>query len=114
MNAAAVRRLALALPDVEEQPHHGFPSFRVRGKIFATLRDPGFVNVLLDPAEAPAAAALAGHAVEELYWGEKLAGVRVDLGKADAKLVRRLLADAHRYKSPAPNRKPARASRSSG
>ncbi len=32
-----VRELALALPEVEEQDHWGRPSFRVRGKIFATL-----------------------------------------------------------------------------
>ena len=31
------RRLALALPEAVEQDHHGRPSFRVRGKIFATL-----------------------------------------------------------------------------
>ena len=32
-----VRALALALPEVEEHDHWGRPSFRVRGKIFATL-----------------------------------------------------------------------------
>ena len=30
------RRLALALPDAVEEDHHGRPSFRVGGKIFAT------------------------------------------------------------------------------
>jgi hypothetical protein len=34
---ADVRKLALALPEAEEQDHHGRPSFRVKGKIFATL-----------------------------------------------------------------------------
>ena len=32
-----VRKLALALPEAEEQAHFDKPSFRVRGKIFATL-----------------------------------------------------------------------------
>jgi hypothetical protein len=32
-----VRELALALPEVEEHDHWGRPSFRIRGKIFATL-----------------------------------------------------------------------------
>ena len=32
-----VRRLALALPETEEQDHRGRPSFRVGNKIFATL-----------------------------------------------------------------------------
>ncbi len=29
--------MALALPESVEQDHHGMPSFRVRGRIFATL-----------------------------------------------------------------------------
>lgn len=32
-----MRRLALALPGAQEQDHRGHPSFRVNGKIFATL-----------------------------------------------------------------------------
>lgn len=32
-----LRRIALALPDAIEQDHHGRPSFRVAGKIFADL-----------------------------------------------------------------------------
>jgi hypothetical protein len=31
------RKLALSLPEAEEQDHRGHPSFCVRGKIFATL-----------------------------------------------------------------------------
>jgi len=31
------RALALSLPEAVEQDHHGRPSFRVDGKIFATL-----------------------------------------------------------------------------
>jgi hypothetical protein len=33
-----VRDIALAQPEAVEQDHHGFPSYRVGGKIFATLR----------------------------------------------------------------------------
>ena len=44
--------LALALPDAVEQDHHGRPSFRVGGKIFATLWDDEHVNVMLDEAES--------------------------------------------------------------
>jgi hypothetical protein len=36
-NAAGMRKLALALPDVEEKSHFEQPDFRVRGKIFAGL-----------------------------------------------------------------------------
>ncbi|MGI8921682.1 MAG: hypothetical protein ACR2HD_08460 [Solirubrobacteraceae bacterium] len=49
-DAATVRRLALALPGTIEQDHHGRPSFRVAGRIFATLWDPGHVNIMLDQA----------------------------------------------------------------
>ena len=34
-----VRQLALALPEAVELPHWGNPSFRVRKRIFATLRE---------------------------------------------------------------------------
>ena len=32
-----IRRMALALPETVEADHHGMPSFRVNGKIFATI-----------------------------------------------------------------------------
>jgi hypothetical protein len=37
MNQYGLRALALALPEALEQPHFDRASFRVRGKIFATL-----------------------------------------------------------------------------
>ena len=36
-----LRRLALALPEVEEGSSYGTPAFRVRGKFFARLREDG-------------------------------------------------------------------------
>ena len=49
MTSDEVRRLALALPEAIEADHHGFPSFRVRGKIFCTLRpDTARLMVKLD------------------------------------------------------------------
>jgi hypothetical protein len=35
-----VRELALALPGTTEQPSYGTPGFRVKGKLFARLREP--------------------------------------------------------------------------
>jgi predicted DNA-binding protein (MmcQ/YjbR family) len=35
--SAIIRALALALPDVEEKPHFGSPSFRFGGKIFIQI-----------------------------------------------------------------------------
>jgi hypothetical protein len=38
ITSEAVVQMALALPEAEEKEHWGRPSFRVRNKIFATLR----------------------------------------------------------------------------
>ena len=37
VTADEARALALSLPEAVEQDHHGRPSFRVGGRIFATL-----------------------------------------------------------------------------
>jgi hypothetical protein len=41
MTFDAVRRIALALPGVEEGTAYGTPAFRVRGKFLARLREDG-------------------------------------------------------------------------
>ena len=51
ITADRARALALALPDATERDHHGRPSFRVAGKIFATLWDGEHLNVMLEPDE---------------------------------------------------------------
>jgi hypothetical protein len=53
MTEDGFRRLALSLPETEEKEHMGHPDFRVRGKIFATLRSPaaGWGMVKLTPFE---------------------------------------------------------------
>ena len=60
------RRLALALPGVEERAHMGHPDFRVGGKIFATLHAPekGTGAVMLLPEQQELATAEHGSAVE--------------------------------------------------
>jgi len=39
LSVAKLRSLALELPEVEEKPSHGVPTFRVAGKLFAALRE---------------------------------------------------------------------------
>lgn len=41
-----------------EQDHHGFPSFRVNGRIFATLPRPDRLRAMLDEPGIRTAAAL--------------------------------------------------------
>jgi hypothetical protein len=90
-----VRRLALALPDALEQDHHGFPSFRVGGRIFATLPDDATLRVMLDEGGIRTAIHDAPGICSEQWWGKKLAAVAVDLATADTELVARLLEEAH-------------------
>jgi hypothetical protein len=96
-----VRRMALALPDTTEAPHHQRTSFRVGGKIFATMPpEGGSVNVLLDEEEARAAAEESPDWVELLWWGRQLSGVRVDLAHADGDILTELLEDAYQRRAP--------------
>jgi hypothetical protein len=88
------RRLALSLPETVEQDHHGRPSFRVRGRIFATLWDPEHMNVMLDEPGILTAVHLHPDVCAEVMWGKRLAAVRVTLPLADSSLLSDLLADA--------------------
>jgi hypothetical protein len=94
------RRLALALPDAVEQDHHGRPSFRVGGKIFATQWDEEYMNVMLDEGGIRTAVEREPETCEEVWWGKRLAAVRVDLARADAELLASLLEDAWENKAP--------------
>ena len=101
MTSGSARRLALSLPETFEQDHHGRPSFRVAGRIFATLWDDDHMNVMLDePGIRTAVQAHAG-ACAEVMWGNCLAAVRVTLSAADPELLADLLADAWEGKAPA-------------
>ncbi len=94
------RRLALALPEVAERDHHGRPSFRVAGKIFATLWDENHMNVMLDESGIHTAAQSTPAACTELWWGKRLRAVHVDLSRMDANALGELLADAWEHKAP--------------
>jgi hypothetical protein len=95
------RALALDLREAVEQDHHGRPSFRVAGRIFATLWDEQHMNVMLDEAGILTAVQDQPGVCSEVWWGKRLAAVRVDLGATDAKLLAELLAEAWEAKAPA-------------
>ncbi|MDQ6807484.1 MAG: MmcQ/YjbR family DNA-binding protein [Actinomycetota bacterium] len=94
------RALALSLPEAAEEDHHGRPSFRVAGKIFATLWDEEHMNVMLDPDGIRTAVQAEPSACAERWWGERLAAVQVALERADADLLCDLLADAWERRAP--------------
>jgi hypothetical protein len=96
-----VRRLALALPGSAEAPHHDMTSFRVGGKLFATMPPEGDrVHIFVSADEVAASCAEYPDMIEELWWGKKLSGCRVLLAAADGTIVRELLAEAWRRKAP--------------
>jgi hypothetical protein len=94
VSADSARRLALAWPDAVEQDHHGRPSFRVRGRIFATLWDAGHMNVMLDEPGIRTAVQDQPEVCQELWWGKRLAAVRVELALAEETQLGQLLEDA--------------------
>lgn len=100
IDASTVRAVALALPEAFEQDHHGRPSFRVGGKIFATLWDANHVNVMLDEPGIRTAVQDDPRGREEVWWGRRLAAVRLDLRAADTDELGELLADAWEGKAP--------------
>jgi hypothetical protein len=93
MSPDDVRAIALSLAEAQEAGHHGRPSFRVRGRIFATLWTPQKLNVMLDPGEI-AAAVQSSPACTEFLWGGVPKAVQVDLEAASEEIVRPLLEEA--------------------
>ncbi len=88
-----IRVIALALPESLEADHHGFPSFRVAGKIFCTLReDRPRIMVKIDPEDQHNFVRSHPDAIERVpgYWGRKGA-TYVDTSATDEDLVATLI-----------------------
>lgn len=57
MRLDTARRFALSLPETTEEPHFEKSSFRVKGKIFATVPEGGkHLHLQVDPMRAQARA----------------------------------------------------------
>jgi hypothetical protein len=95
-----VRLMALGLPETTEQDHHGMTSYRVRGRIFATVPDERHVRIMADEPEILAAVAEDPDTYGPFYWGKRLACVVVDASSADGERIRELLVDAWLKKAP--------------
>ena len=94
------RALALALPGATEADHHGIASFRVGGRIFATVPDVDHMRIMVDESEIRAASAEHPTICEPVYWGKRLACVVVSLRPASSTLLRELLTEAWLRKAP--------------
>ena len=101
MNVAQLRQFAVSLPSVTEEPHFTYSSFRVRGKIFATVPpEEDHLHVFVEEEQRQVALALEPEAVEKLLWGKRVVGLRVRLAKAKPSLVHGLLFQAWSRKAP--------------
>ncbi len=101
LDLSAVRAFALSLPEAVEAPHHDMTSFRVRGKIFLTV-PPEQTHLHIFVPEPARSQALAIHpeALEKLYWGGKVMGVRADVAQAEMAAVESLIRAAWTGKAP--------------
>ena len=87
-------QLALALPGSAEQDHHGRPSFRVGGRIYPAVWDPTHLNVMLDEDRIVELVREAPARCTEVWCGQRLRCVRVDLRSAGPTFVGELLRTA--------------------
>ena len=99
MTPEEVRTIALGFDGTDERDHHGFPAFRTRRRIFATLPDDGHLRVMLTEEGIREAVAQWPGWAEELWWGKKLSAVQVALSSCEADVVAELLEDAWRLHS---------------
>jgi hypothetical protein len=98
---ARVRRIALALPGVEEGLSYGTPAFRVKGKLLARLKEDGGTLVLridLDEREALMAADPDTFFITDHYRG--YLWILVRLSSVDPDDLRRMLEAAWRKQAP--------------
>ena len=100
MNLSTARRLALSLPDATEEDHHGRSSFRVRGRIFATVPDQEHLNIFIEPMDVDGVVMLDPEVFAPVMWGQEVKGVRVDLPRASSRMVLNLLTAAWGRKAP--------------
>jgi capsular polysaccharide biosynthesis protein len=96
MKIDVIRRYAMTLDAVTEEPHHDYSSFRVRGKIFVTVPpSEEVIHVFAAEEDRETALALYPDFLEKLHWGGKVVGLRVTLSTAKPAVVKSLLSKAH-------------------
>ena len=109
MTLEQARRFALSLAHSTEEPHFTYSSFRVGGRIYATVPpEGGLLHIFVPEEERERALMLEPAVTEKLFWGAKAIGVRVHLPKARKTFVEDLLRKAWAHKSA---KKPTRSRR---
>lgn len=100
MDTESARRIALGFSETVELDHFGRPSFRVRGRIFATVPDGTHLNVMIDPFDVDAVVREDPESCAQLLWGKEVRGVRVSLPNASPAMVEELLRTAWKRGTP--------------
>jgi hypothetical protein len=101
LTLAQVRRHALSLEGVNEEPHFDRTSFRVKGKIFVTARPKeSHIHVFVSEAHREPAIAMHGQYISKLLWGGKVVGVRIELPQAEPGVVKDLVSLAWQERAP--------------
>ena len=96
-----LRKVALALPESSEEPHFDLVSWRVGGRIFATVpNEAGRLRVFVTETEVAEMVASDPAAYDAVHWGKRIAGVEVHLEAADEADVVALLQSGWRRKAP--------------
>ena len=96
LTAREVRRLALALPEAEEHSEDGEPSFRVRGRVFATLHPEERLVVLkLSKHEQKVLGQVQPDVFKLTAWGHE-GWTSIELRRVDPWLFEELLTGAWR------------------
>jgi hypothetical protein len=100
MKFEKVRAIALGLPDVEESTTYGTPSFKVRKKFLARLREEDVLVVMIDIADKD----FLMRAQPETYFStphyDGYPAVLVRLSTVKRAELERLLTAAHRFVAP--------------
>jgi hypothetical protein len=100
MDVADLRSLALALPEAEQHDHFGRPSFRVRGKIFATVHEDGRgANLKLPRHEHEALVGARPDVFGTVTWGQ-LVRTSVVLAAVEPGELAELIEEAWRTVAP--------------
>ena len=103
MRLETARKFALSLPDTTEEPHFEKSSFRVHGKIFATVPTGSkHLHMHVDADERRALLAEDPEVFEPIGRGKTPASdwIRVNLAGADRRQICELLEEAWRRKAP--------------
>ena len=103
MKMSVAREYALSLDGTTEEPHFKYSSFRVQGRIYATVPpEETHLHLFVSDEQREIALAVAPEFLEPLYWGKRVCGLRASLAQARPALIKQLLQQAWEHKTPKP------------